>query len=162
VSAVLAAGCVRGLAGPAPDLPPARLPAACTPAAGPAAPAAVAAAFLAAWATVDAAAGGRCASPARYAALVTPALGRRLARWQPSPGDWREMRADWLSSIVTVTSITRPFGVRAPSPGRAWLLARGIRVTTTASGPPVTSPVQVVLELTSTGRRWLVSAIWSW
>jgi hypothetical protein len=167
LAAVLVAGCAAGAA------PPRRAAAGGCPALGVAVPAGslvrvsrpdyarpapVTAAFYVAWASTDAVHDQPGTYLALCAPLVTAALERQLAASRPAPAAWQAMRRARLVSLVRVQAVTHPDGAPAPAPDVVYLRVYATRVTTTSVGRQVASD-GVTVQLTGSGGRWLVSAV---
>jgi len=124
-------------------------------------PASVAAAFYTAWASVDPVHDQPLSFAARCAPLATASLGRQLAANQLPAAAWQQMRREHLVSLVHVDAVTRPDGAPAPTVHVAYLRVYATRVTVTTASRD-TSSDGTTLQLTRTGRRWLVSAVLFW
>jgi hypothetical protein len=171
LAALLAAGLVAGCSAGAPPPRPGAAGARPAPGAGVPAgslvrvprpdyarPASVAAAFYVAWGSTDAVHDQPGTYLARCAPLVTPALERQLAASQPAPAAWQAMRRARLVSLVRVHAVTHPAGAPAPIPSVVYLRVYATRMTTTSAGRQADSD-GITVQLTRTGKRWLVSAV---
>jgi len=165
--AVLAAGCAAGHPAARPAAPGRTVPAQApvspaslvrVPRPDYADPASVASAFYIAWASVDAIHDGPDAYAARCAPLTAPSLERQLASSQPATAAWQAMRRSRLVSLVQVRAVTRPDGAPATAPSVTYLRVYATRVTVTTAGR-TTGSDGITLQLTRSGRRWLVSAV---
>jgi hypothetical protein len=171
IGAALVAGCAGGHAGIRhATASPAPVPGRLAPAAAPADslvhvprpdysdPASVAAAFYAAWAGTDALHDGPGAYVARCAPLVTASLDQQLAASQPASAAWQAMHRDRIVSLVHVRAVIRPAGAPAPTSSVAYLRVYATRVATSTAGRTASSD-GITLQLTHSGRRWLVSRL---
>jgi hypothetical protein len=118
----------------------------------------VAARFFTAWASINTTHNGPDASLRHCAALVTPALRHHLAAGQAAPAGWQAMRAEHLVTVIHVQAVTLPAGAPAPAPGRIYLRVYAQQITTTATGPTVTSD-GITLLLTRRHGPWLVARL---
>ena len=128
------------------------------PAADYASPASVAAAFYVAWGSVDAVHDAPGAMVARCAPLVTPQLERQLRVSQPATATWAAMRLHRTVVLVHVLAVTTPDGSPAATSSRAYLRVYAERITLTTAGRKG-APDGVTVELSKTGRRWLVARV---
>jgi hypothetical protein len=121
-------------------------------------PASVASAFYIAWASVDAIHDGPDAYAVRCALLATLSLERQLTASQPATSAWQSMRRSRLVSLVRVRAVTHPNGAPASTSSVTYLRVYATRVTVTTGGRTTDSD-GITLRLTSSGGRWLVSAV---